>query len=76
MVTITNAETGAELGTLKETELQFLIDTLEEESGEDQDYYIDLATLDFLKDRGADSRLIKLLTDAIGDGDSVSIQWG
>lgn len=76
MVTITNAETGAELGTLKETELQFLIDTLEEESAEDDDYYIDLATVDYLKERGADANIIGLLTAAIGDGDYVSIRWG
>lgn len=75
MITITNADTGAELDTLRETELQFLIDSLEEESGEDMDYYIDLATVDFLKGRGADANIIKLLTDAIGDGDSVSITW-
>lgn len=75
MVTITDAQTGATLGTLNEGELQFLIETLEEETADDQDYYIDLATLDFLVSRGADPRLITLLTQAIGDNDSVTIRW-
>ena len=75
MVHLTNAKTGAEVGTLNEGELQFLIDTLEEESEDDQDYYIDLATIDYLEARGADHKLIALLKEAIGTGDSVSIRW-
>jgi hypothetical protein len=75
MIHLTNADTGDPLGTLSEGELQFLIDTMEEETGDDQDYYIDLATLDFLISRGADPRLITLLTEAIGTGESVSIRW-
>lgn len=75
MIRLSNAKTGAELGTLSEGELQFLIDTLEEETSDDQDYYIDLATLDFLTSRGADAKLVALLTEAIGTGDSVNIRW-
>ena len=76
MIHLTNADTGAELGTISEGELQFLIDTMEEESDDDQDYYVDLSTVDFLESRGADKKLLTLLTEAIGDGKSVNIRWG
>ncbi|MEZ4519876.1 MAG: galactosyldiacylglycerol synthase [Chloroflexota bacterium] len=75
MTRITNTETGADLGELGEGELQFLIDTLEEESLEDQDYYIDRRSLEYLKARGADPKLMKLLITAMGDNDSVTIRW-
>lgn len=75
MVRIYDANTDKFLGTLNEGELQFLLDTLEEETTEDKDYYIDLATLGYLKDRGADPAVLKLLTEAIGDGDYVNIRW-
>lgn len=75
MIHITNADTGAPLGEISELELQFLIETMEEETSDDQDYYIDRATLDFLISRGADPRLITLLTEAIGTGDAVTIAW-
>jgi len=35
-----NATTGAELGEITDEQLEFLQDQLEEESAEDQDYYI------------------------------------
>jgi hypothetical protein len=37
---------GAELGTLTEEQLQFLIDNLEEETSDDQDYYLNPNTLE------------------------------
>lgn len=37
------------LGTITEAQLQFLIDSMEEESTTDQDYYIEPATLDYLE---------------------------
>jgi len=46
------------VGTITEAELQVLIDRLEEESETDQDYYIDLATIDMLGDGTATDHLL------------------
>ena len=68
-------DTGAELGTISDSELQFLIDQLEEESLEDQDYYLNPRTLELLEKRGADSNLMTLLRDAMGEREGVEIRW-
>jgi len=63
------------LGTITEAELQFLVDHLEEESSDDQDYFIDAATIDFLADGEATDHLLELLRKAVGSGDGVEIRW-
>ncbi len=68
-------DSGAELGTLAEEQLQFLIDQLEEETSDDQDYYLNPATLELLEKRGADAELLALLRRALGDQEGVEIRW-
>lgn len=63
------------LGTITETQLQFLIDSMEEESTTDQDYYLDAATVDYLEARGADQALILFLRGILGDHDGMTIRW-
>ena len=48
---------------------------LEEEDSEDKDYWIDEMTLQYFQENGADLALIKLLQDAIGDGEGIEIEW-
>ena len=55
------------LGTISEEDLDFLADNLQEEFEEDQDYYIDQATVEYLKDQGAGAPLISLLYKALED---------
>jgi hypothetical protein len=55
------------LGTISEEDLDFLADNLQEEFEEDQDYYIDQATVEYLKDQGAGTPLISLLHKALED---------
>jgi processive 1,2-diacylglycerol beta-glucosyltransferase len=50
---------GAELGTLTEEQLQFLIDNLEEETSDDQDYYLNPNTLELLASRGGESSQLR-----------------
>lgn len=50
-----NATTGAELGEITDEQLEFLQDQLEEESAEDQDYYINQETLDYFAEQGCGS---------------------
>ncbi len=70
-----NADTGDHLGEISEAQLEFLLAEMEEESADDQDYYIDLDMLDVLKEDGAEPTLLELLTKAIGKDEDISIRW-
>jgi hypothetical protein len=75
MIDLYNAATNQLIGTVTEADLQVLIDVLEEESSQDQDYYIGQATIDLLADRRAPTHLLGLLRTAIGSSDGVDIRW-
>lgn len=76
MINLTNTDTGQTIGAVDAADLQFLIDMLEEESTTDQDYWIDLPTIDLLQARGASPELVKLLTGAIvAEEGGVNIAW-
>ena len=75
MIELYNASTNQLIGNLTDADLQVLQDGLEEESAEDQDYYIDRATIDLLADGRATTHLVDLLRTALGDSDGVDIRW-
>ena len=75
MIDLYNASTNQLIGSITEADLKVLVDGLEEESSEDQDYYIDLATIDLLADGRATSHLVGLLRTALGSSDGVEIRW-
>ena len=60
---------------LTEEQLDFLIEHLEEEWSEDRDYYINKDMVAMLEQRGADTGLIHILQDALGDKDEVEVLW-
>jgi hypothetical protein len=68
-------DTGAAIGNVTDAQLTFLVEQLEEEHDEDQDYYIDRETLELLSDNGAEPELVALLEKAIGDDDEMDIAW-
>jgi processive 1,2-diacylglycerol beta-glucosyltransferase len=68
-------DSGDYLGEITEEQLRFLIDTLEEESLEDKDYYLNGATIEMMEREGGDPALIKMLRTALGDKDGVEIRW-
>jgi len=70
-----NKQSGALLGELTETDVQCLIDVLEEEDTKDVDYFIDLDTVDILEDNGASLDLLQMLRAAIGANEGVDIRW-
>ena len=62
------------LGTLTEKQLDFLMENLEEEFEEDEEYFLSLDTVDFLKEQGADNDLIAMLEKALaGTQDGIDI---
>jgi hypothetical protein len=75
MIDLYNATTNQLLGQITEADLKVLVDALEEESLQDQDYYIDRATIDVIADGRATEHLVGLLRDALGGSDGVDIRW-
>jgi hypothetical protein len=75
MIDLYNAATNERLGSITEPDLQVLVDALEEESAQDQDYYIDAATIDLIADGKATEHLVRLLRGALGAADGVDIRW-
>jgi hypothetical protein len=75
MIDLYNDATNQLIGSITEADLKVLTDALEEESGDDQDYYIDQATIDVIGDGRATEHLLKLLRDALGSSEGVEIRW-
>jgi len=75
MFELHDVETGALVGRIDQTQLQFLIDHLEETDSGDQDYYLDEGTVDMLEDEGCDADLLRLLRAAVGEQDGVEVRW-
>lgn len=75
MIDLYNATTNQLLGSITEADLKVLQDGLEEESTQDQDYYIDAATIDLLGDGRASDHLMGLLRRALGSSEGVDIRW-
>jgi hypothetical protein len=68
-------DTEADIGIISDAQLRFLVEQLEEEHEEDQDYYIDRDTLELMSDNGIDAELLAMLEKAMGDDDSMDIAW-
>jgi hypothetical protein len=75
MIALRDKDTGADIATIDDEQLQFLVDQLEEEFDEDRDYYVNQTTLDVLEQNRADPELIALLRRAIGDREGIEIEW-
>jgi hypothetical protein len=75
MIDLYNAQTNQLLGSITEADLQVLIDALEEEAADDQDYYIDRATIDYMADGRPSDHLLNLLRGALGSSDGIEIRW-
>ena len=75
MIQLFNKRSGEPIGPLNQAQLQFLVEQLEEESLEDQDYAITSMTLDYFEEIGGDAELIKMLRAALGSNDEIVIVW-
>ena len=64
------------LGTITEDQLDFLMENLDEEFEEDEEYFLLPDTVEYLRDQGADSDLLALLEKALaGAQDGVDILY-
>ena len=75
MIDLYDAATNQLLGSITEADLQVLIDGLEEESADDQDYFIDQGTIDMLADGRPSDHLLGILRTALGSSDGIEIRW-
>ena len=75
MYQLIDIEHDNEIGVVTEDQLQFLIDNLEEEGFEDQDYYIDPESLSFLAEEGCDEELLTMLTDALEARINIEVRY-
>jgi hypothetical protein len=75
LITLYDVASGGKIGTITDAQLQFMMDQLEEESDEDQDYYVNSDTLDLFEAAGADPALTDLLRKALGDRTEMDIRW-
>jgi len=75
MIDLYDAATNQLLGSITEADLQVLIDGLEEESADDQDYFIDQATIEMLADGRPSDHLLGILRTALGSSDGIEIRW-
>jgi hypothetical protein len=75
MIKLFDAATDREIGTITDAQLAFMMEHLEEESEEDQDYYINGATIDVFESQGADAALVELLRRALGDREEMDVRW-
>ena len=75
MIDLYNATTNQLLGSITEPDLQVLTDALEKESMQDQDYYVDAATIALIADGRATDHLVHLIRGALGSAEGVDIRW-
>lgn len=75
MVQLFDKHSGAELGTITDEQFQFLVDRLEEESPDDDDYYINRTTVDNLEAEGADAQLVAVLRQVLGGRHEADVRW-
>jgi len=75
MIKLYDLSTNALIGEVTEAQFQFLLDNLEEESTDDQDYYLNQATLDMLEGAGGDPDLMAILRQGMGNKEEMDIRW-
>ena len=75
MINLTEKGTNKPLGQISEEQLQYLIDNLEEEWSEDQDYAVTPLLLEYFEGLGADAALISILREALGGREEIEIVW-
>ncbi|MCE9623928.1 MAG: galactosyldiacylglycerol synthase [Deltaproteobacteria bacterium] len=75
MVKLFEKERDRLVAEITEDQFRFLADHLEEESENDQDYYLNMDTLDFLEEEGADAELMGALRGAMAGREEIELRW-
>jgi hypothetical protein len=75
MIVLFDAHSERRIGEVTEEEFAVMQQWLEEEGLDDEDYYIDDATVVLLEEKGADPALLAVLRRAIGANGEADIRW-
>ena len=75
MINLREKDTDRELGSISVAQFKFLVDQLEEETMDDNDYAISKTLLDYFESQGADPELVSLLRNALAGRDEMDIVW-
>ena len=75
MINLYEKDTNKALGQISEEQLQYLIDNLEEEWSDDQDYAVTPLLLEYFEGLGADASLVSLLRNALAGREEIEIVW-
>lgn len=70
-----NPDTGALIGEVSDTQLEFLVSQMEEEHALDQDYYLNADLLVNWREQGADPALLEMLQKAMAGKEYLNIRW-
>ena len=75
MIQLYDASNDEPCGSLTEEQFDALVEALEEEALEDEDYSVNAETVELLEASGADRGLIRTLRQALGDRDEMDVRW-
>jgi hypothetical protein len=75
MIKLFDAENDHEVGMIPESQLEFLIEELADESLDEFTYNINQSVINYLEGTGAESELISLLRRALGARTSMELRY-
>ena len=75
VVDLFDLQSGMLLGTLGGQQFETIAGHLEQESTDDDDYYVDRATIAMLEEDGADRAALDLLRHALGTQQGLDVRW-
>jgi processive 1,2-diacylglycerol beta-glucosyltransferase len=75
MIKLYDKQSGAKLGEISEEQLEFMMNNLEEEALDDQDYYLTPDTVDLFEEVGADEDLVDKLRSMLAGREELEIRW-
>lgn len=75
MIKIIDLDSEEEVGQMNEEHYKFLMDSLEEEGGNDTNYFFTTDTITMLEDKGADENLTHLLRKILGPREEMELDF-
>jgi len=75
MIALYDVTSGAKVGRITESQLQALIDWMEEESIEDRDYYLTAEDCELMEEQGIDPTLITVLREALKGREDMDLRY-
>ncbi|MCX7110744.1 MAG: galactosyldiacylglycerol synthase [Proteobacteria bacterium] len=75
MNTLRLVDTKEVIGSVTDEELDEIVDALTEESDDDQDYYIDADTIEYMEVLDVSPHIIVMLKAALGGKESIEFEW-